>query len=173
MTEDFILQYFENVAAKLIAIGHTTGSPSFFRVKSKVDLDAFDNSVRGTTKSNVLLLETGAGATMGWDSTTDMLQIGLHCLVKTDESFANILIARDLAKTILLKIVSRMRLDCEPLGIYSNGAAGPLWGQIATFDSACKYDDMDGIDGNWYGKAIYFTWKVPLDLSYNGADWTG
>ena len=171
MTEDFILQYFTDVATALKDIGHTVEVPAFFRVKSKTDLDEFDYAVRNTTKNNVLILETGAGATTGWDSTNDNLQIGLHCLVKTDEAFANILIARDLAKAILLKAVSRMRIDCQPFGLYSDGAAGPLCGQIATFDSACKYDDMDGIDGNWYGKAMYFTWKVPLDLSYNPADW--
>ncbi len=172
MTEAFIQAYFTNVATAMVAIGHTTDSPAFFRVKSKTDLDAFDNAVRNTTKSNVLLLETGAGQTGAWDSPVDTVHIGLHLLVKTpDTDFQQVFNARDTAKAILLQIIARMRKDCEPIGLYSNSADGPLWNAIATFDSVCKYDDMDGVDGNWYGKAVYFDWKTPVDLSYNPSNW--
>jgi hypothetical protein len=174
MTEAFIQAYFTNLATVSVDIAHTDIDPSFFRVKSKTDLDAFDNAVRNVTKNNVMLLETGAGGMGSWDMPYDTLQIGLHCLVKTiDTNFDNIFVARDVAKAILLKFVARMRIDCQPLGLFSPTAAGPLWNVITNFDSIAKYDDMDGIDGNWYGKAIYFNWKVPLDLSYQTNDWTG
>ena len=171
MTEQFLEDYFKNIATALKAIGHTEETPAFYRMADAMDLDEFDNAVRNMTKSACLLLELGEGSLGSWDSQSDLPRIGLHVLIKTTEKFSDINTARDQAKAILLKIMSRMRLDCKGKFERTDNADGPLRVQFISFDSNVKLSNMTAIDGNWYGKSLYFSFSVPVDLVYNPLDW--
>lgn len=171
MTDTFLEDYFKNLGIQSVFIAHTDASPSFFRVQSKVDLQEFDNAVRRVKKDNCLLLEMGSGQIGELDNQRDTCRIGLHVLIKTSTKFEEIKAARALAKYILLSMISIMRRDIKPIYLFSDLAAGPLNAAGITFDSNCKYDDMDGIDGNWYGKVMYFDFKAPVNVAYNADDW--
>lgn len=173
MTEQFVEDYFTAKATSSIDIAHTVDDPSFFPIRSKVDPAEFDNAVRSISKDIVLLLEFGSGNLTAGDSPADSMRIGLHVLVKTDEDYANIRAARNLAKSILSKFIAAMRRDCQPRYIFSETEAGPLNIAKIIFDQTIKYDNMDGIDnGNWWGKVCYFDLKASaVDLTFNAEDW--
>jgi hypothetical protein len=172
MTELFLEQYFSNIATALKDISHTVDLPAFHRMKDSSDLDEFDNAVRNMQKDVCLLLEIGGGSIGEYDTQNDMPHIGLHILCKSTDLFAEVNAARDRAKTILLKIVSRMRLDCKGLHERMDNADGPLRAKNVTFDTRIKFSNMTAIDGNWYGKSFYFDFRVPLNLVYEPNDWT-
>lgn len=173
MTEDFLDNYFKNLAINLVDIAHTVDAPAYYRMKDSMDLDEFDNAVRNMTKSTCLLLEIGSGNMGDYDNVNDALTIGLHCLVKTTDKYADINAARDQAKSILLKIITRIRFDCRDKYIRNTVANGPLKALNVIFDSKIKYENMTDIDGNWYGKSFYFYFRAPVqELPYNSNDWT-
>ncbi|MGY0037631.1 hypothetical protein [Pedobacter sp. NJ-S-72] len=172
MTENFLENYFEKVAAKVKDIAHTADSKAFYRIHSKVDLDEFDNAVRSMEKHICLLAEFGSGTIGDWDSPRDIhAYYGLHVLVKSSDIFSEIKAARDHAKSTLIKIIVLMRKDIQDKFIYATDTAGPLKLAGIVFDSGGKYDDMDGVDGNWYGKSIYFDFKATINLAYNPNDY--
>jgi hypothetical protein len=171
MTEQFLEDYFKGLATALKAIGHTDDAPAFYRMKDPMDLDEFDNAVKNMAKGVCLLLEIGDGSLGSWDAQSDLPRIGLHILIKTTEKFSDINAARDQAKAILLKMVSRIRIDCKGEFEREDNADGPLRTQRVVFDSNVKLSNMTAIDGNWYGKSAYFNWSVPVDLVYNPLDW--
>jgi hypothetical protein len=171
MTETFLEDYFRAIAARSKFLAHTNTLPSFFAVKSKVDLNEFDNAVRNVKKNACLLLETGPGELEINDNPRDNCRIGLHVLLKTTDKFEDIKAARDKAKYVLISIISAMRRDMEGFGEYSNNSAGPLAQAGVILQNVGKYDDMDGVEGNWYGKVIYFDFRTPVSQKYNPADW--
>lgn len=172
MTEAFLENYFKGIAAASVDIAHTDDLPSFYKMSDSNDLDEWDEAVRNITKPVCLILETGSGSIGEWDSQRDSPRIGLHCLVKTTEKTSDINGARDFAKLVLQKIVSRMRLDCKTAFERPDQTIGPLRAVNVVFDSNIKFSNMTGIDGNWYGKSFYFDFRVPLNLVYNPDDWT-
>lgn len=171
MTEDFLETYFKNIATKLKDIQHTDVAPAFYRMADPTNLDEFDNAVRNMGKSACLLLEIGSGNIGEYDTQKEQPRIGLHVLVKTTDAFAGINAARDLAKGILLKIVSRMRLDTKTQYERPDNATGPLRAVTAVFDTKIKFGNMTAVDGNWYGKSFYFDLSVPINLVYDQNDW--
>jgi len=173
MTEQFLEDYFKNLATVSVDLANTDEATSFYRMKDQFDLDEFDNAVRSMSKDKCMLLEIGEGSICEYDSQNDMPKIGLHVLCKSTEEFSDINAARDLAKTILLKIVARMRLDCKGQHERVDQMDGPLRAQRVTFDTKIKFANMSAIDGNWYGKTFYFYFRSPLNLAYDTNDWTG
>ncbi|HVW97495.1 MAG TPA: hypothetical protein VHA56_16095 [Mucilaginibacter sp.] len=171
MTEQQLEEYFTGIATDLKDIGHTPDAPAFYRIKDAMDLDEFDDAVRNMTAGVCLLLETGESNIGSYDSQTDRLRIGLHVLKHTTEDFDDINAARDFAKAALLKIVSRIRLDCKGKFERTNGQDGPLRQLATVFSTDGKLSNMTAIDGNWYGKSMYFDFAVPLDITYNTEDW--
>ena len=171
MTEQFLEDYFKNIAEKVKDIAHTDEVPAFYRMKDPMDLDEFDDAVKNMAKSCCLLLEIGDGSLGEWDSQRDMPRIGLHVLNKTTELRADINSGRDRAKSTLNKIVSLMRLDCKTAYERPDNQPGPLKAINVVFDSNIKYSNMTGIDGNWYGKSFYFEFKAPINLVYNPDDY--
>ncbi|RVU01079.1 hypothetical protein EOD41_10720 [Mucilaginibacter limnophilus] len=172
MSEQFLDEYFENIAAKLKEIQHTENEPAFYRITDPYNLDEFDDAVKSMGKPVCLLLEIGDGEIGEWDSQKDMPRIGLHVLAKCDGSRAGIRQARDQAKEILLKIVSRMRRDAQDhwddQGAHIIGA---LKAAKVVFSTAIKFTNMTAVDGNWYGKSFWFEFKAPVNLVYNEGDW--
>ncbi len=171
MTEDFLEEYFESVATKVKDIGHTPESTAFYRISSKYDLDEFDNAVRNMQKDCCMLLEFGSGNLGESDSPKDSIKIGIHILNKTTEAFEDIRSARAAAKATLVKIIALMRKDCQDKFLYSDDSAGPLKLAGIIFAGAGTYDDMDGIDGNWYGKSLYIDFTAPVSQQYNPEDY--
>lgn len=171
MTEQFLEDYFKTVATALKDIGHTDGAPAFYRMTDAMDLDEFDNAVRNMSGNTCLLLEIGESTIGAYDSQKDRPHIGLHVLKHTSELFADKNAARDFAKAILLKIVSRIRLDCKSQFERADNQDGPLRGPCVSFSTDGKFSNMTAIDGNWYGKSLYIDFAVPLDITYNSEDW--
>jgi hypothetical protein len=173
MTELFLEEYFKDIAERWPGIAHTNESKAFYRITDPTNLDEFDSAVRNMAKDACLLLEIGDGTIADWDSNRETPRIGLHVLVKTvDDEFAKINAARDLAKTVLLKIVSRMRYDILGKHERPDHADGPLKAGGARFDTKISFSNMSGIDGNWYGKSFYFEFKAPINLEYHAEEWT-
>ena len=171
MTETFLEDYFRSLATRSVFVAHTEAVPSFFRVQSKVDLDEFDNAVRKVKKDICLLLELGSGELELSDNPRDYCRIGLHVLVKTTSKFELIKAGRDQAKHVLLSIISKIRRDVLPLYAYSDNEAGLLNQAGVVLQNMGKYDDMDGVDGNWYGKVIYIDFRAPVSQAYNPDEW--
>lgn len=171
MTETFLANYFEHIATKLKEIRHTDNEKAFYRMADPNDLDEFDNAVKNMGKNICLLLEIGSGEIADWDSQKESDRLGLHVLVKTSEAKDAINAGRDQAKTVLQKIVSKMRLDCKIGADRPDNTIGPLKSQGISFDSKIKFSNMTAIDGNWYGKSFYFDFKAPVNLVYQSNDW--
>lgn len=171
MTETFLEDYFKSLAVRSVFIAHTDSVPSFFRVQSKSDPDEFDNAVRSVKKNICLLLELGSGEMELTDNPRDYCRIGLHVLVKTTEKSSDIKAGRDQAKAVLRSLISKIRRDVLPRYEYSDSEAGVLNQQNVVLQNMAKYDDMDGVDGNWYGKVIYLEFRTPQSQAYNPDEW--
>ena len=87
------------------------------------------------------------------------------------QNLAKLNAARDLAKSILLKIVSRMRYDTKSQFERADNTDGPLKQAGARFDTRVKFLNMSGVDGNWYGKTFHLELKAPINLELDVNDW--
>ena len=171
MTETFLETYFEGLATKTKAIGHTPDTPAFYRIKDSFNLEEFDNALRNIKKPTCLLLEIGAGQIGATDNPMDHPRIGLHVVTRTGKKFADVNAARDQAKTVLLQLVALIKLDCQDnyyrqtiLGVDS---IGPLKSQNVIFDADIKFDNVSFDEDNWSGKCFYFTFSAPVNIAYN------
>lgn len=165
-----ITQYFRVLAGSHKQILHSDANKAFHRIRSRMDLEEFENAVRSMTGTSCMLLELGPGTIGNTDRPSDSPRIGIHILFLTDEIYANQELARSRAKSSLESLLTRLNYDRLEADLRTDGQDGPLRVAGVKFDGSGQYDDMM-VDPSWHGKSLYINLTIDKNLIYNPNDW--
>lgn len=161
--EEFIVDYFKNIAIQLKMIGHTEVDPAFFYIKDFTDPSSVNEAIRKLKAGLILVLEAPEGLISSNDADNDMdIKAGAFTLLKRangeDEKneFKDLF---DEVQTAALKIFSRMRKDRS----------------AEVFDYCTQelnYQKVGPVADNRYGRRYEFRIGRCVETTYNEEDWT-
>lgn len=161
MSTDEIEAYFEQMATKNLAIGHTPELPRFVRfnieevlkgLRAKLDLSHF-----------CLLLEAPEGmlADNGADQVWDQQIISYMVLRQVEANdFAEERATVAQARKICLSILSRLLMEGQ-------------FGDMDIVNNPVEYEKVGPVFTNCYGYRYTFTASDPISLRYLSTEWNG
>jgi hypothetical protein len=175
ISEIFLRDYFSGLAKTSKDIAHSEERKSFFMLRG-TDLDEFDAALRNMANPVGLILQIGSGKFGSDDNIRDYPELTFFFVIKTDGSYAELDDARERAKMIGKKFISRMMFDLLQKDLRDDNVDGPLRARRITFDRSGQYTNLGNIgEGeNWTGKMleIKLNGQGDGDYQYNPNDWS-
>lgn len=166
MTEPEYNAYFEDLAAKSVAIAHSAEHPAFYVVRDN-NLAELENAIRSRLNLPAFLLDQYFDDV---DTENDNYRLTVHgglsvvCRVEVGNSLS-IRTARHQARTIALQFLKRLRMETRTPG-------SDLYGrriQLSTHHTGEMSDIIAG--GIATGWGYSFTMTMPHAVAVEASDW--
>lgn len=167
-TEEFEVEYFENLAKSLVDLNHSSSKPHFFfNLETGSGLTEIQNAMRGQLFTPCMILDESELDSDGTNSQKLNLNGGFTILESfTPSNVKQMREARSKAKRIARKIINKMRRD----SIIQYGEESALLSSHAIQIGEIKQYPSPIILNTLLGWCVEFTWIIPADLSYGKDD---
>lgn len=165
MNEIQYIEYFEALATKNTTLAHCKEQRSFFCINNPYETNEFDNALRSSAASTVLLLDAPAGylsdnGTANFTQTTkfDFLLVG-------KASKENIRSVRAHCFQLGLDILARISTDAAAKTIIAGR-------NIYFMNESIQYDVVGPINLSYYGYSFSFNFCCPFSFSTQRGTWS-
>ncbi|HEX8607197.1 MAG TPA: hypothetical protein VF679_01010 [Pedobacter sp.] len=166
ITQQDIVDYFEALAIDSKDINHQfEGKKTFFFVEDSDTLDGFDDALRNSAASPVMLIMAADGEFDDAGSNNYTQEVNIECYILARvKSDLNSIQAKSLCLPIALGVLSRMRIDSNK---------GVMIGEkrLKFRIEKVPYQSVGPMNTEWYGYAVLCTFYCPLNFKLTSASW--
>lgn len=162
MEEEFVVEYFKNIATKLKDLAHTEEKPTFYYIKNIIDMSAITSKISTFNEGPILLLENhegGIGSTNG-DNDFEKIFGAFTILIPAtsndeDEDFKTLF---GIVHSIAIKIFSKLQNDS-------------IEGILDYFSFEFNYMKVGPVSDNRYGRRYEFSIGKSIEIKFDNDDW--
>lgn len=166
ITEQKIVDYFESLAIDSKDINHEfEGNKSFFFVEDPETLESFDDALRSSTSSHVMLLMAADGEFNDNQTNNYTQEVNVECYILARvNSETTSIEAKSFCLPVALNFLARMRID---------SGKGLMLGEkrLRFRIDKIPYQAVGPINTEWYGYALLCTFYCPLTFALTSASW--
>lgn len=166
MNDAQLISYFENLAKQNLNLNHKKeGRDSFFYIENGYDLAEFDQSLRNTVQSPVMLLVADDGEFNDNNSAVYTQSLDGQFFIlgrKTNETSVRQI--RAICLPIVMGILGRMKFDSSKNLIIPGGLVH------FRIDRA-HYSKVGPINLAWYGYQVTFEFTCPFGFKVDSGTW--